>query len=776
MKKFFLLLLLSANINFQTIDAQQLFQTIRGKVVDKESKIPLIGVTLVIEASVPPLGTITNVNGEFRFEKLNVGRYNIVVSCLGYESKTIPDIILGAGKEVVLNIEITESVIELNEVVINGKAHKAESLNKMSSVSARSFTVEETKRYAGSINDPARMAVSFAGVTGDPDGNNDIVVRGNSPRGMLWRLEGIEIPNPNHFAEEGSSSGPISILNSTTLDNSDFFTGAFPAEYGNAYSGVFDINLRKGNNQKKEYSFQAGFLGTDCSIEGPFTKKYTGSYLLNYRYSTLAILNSIGIRIEGFAVPKFQDLTYNLYFPTKRTGTFTLFGIGGISNIHEEDKIYENNFETDMGVIGVSHQYHLNNKTYLKSVLAVTATLNKWKYTEDDDATDFYYEGQEDFTYKTIKASVSLNKKINARNTAKTGIIYSDLNFNLFDKDYSLEDSVLVTNIDRKGRTGLWQGYAGWKYRPTKKLTFNSGMHLMYFLLNSNYSVEPRIGVRWEITPKQYLSAGFGMHSKIETITNYYAQKELEDGKIGMPNKNIDLAKAIHYVMGYENRITKNLYLKLELYYQYLYKIPIEDNDTSYFSALNYSWGYTSTPLVNKGTGYNYGLELTLEKFFDNNYFFLFTCSLFDSKYTGGDGIVRNTVYNGNYVANMLAGKEFPVGKKTSGNNLSINVRGIWAGGRRYTPVHENLSREKGYTVRDWTRPFAGQFEDYVRFDLKISYKRNRKHTTRYWELDIQNATNNMNVSGNYWDRTIDGVTTWTQLGIVPVFNYRIEF
>ena len=776
MKKLILLLAVSGSMIIQSIDAQQLFQTIRGKVVDKESKIPVIGVTLVIEASDPPMGAITDMNGEFRFEKLNVGRYHIVVSCLGYESKTIPDIMLGAGKEIVLNVEITESVIELNEVVINGKAHKAESLNKMSSVSARSFTIEETRRYAGSINDPARMAVSFAGVTGDPEGGNDIVIRGNSPRGMLWRLEGIEIPNPNHFAEEGATGGAVSILNSTTLDNSDFFTSAFPAEYGNAYSGVFDINLRKGNNQKREYSFQAGFLGTDCSIEGPFSKNYTGSYILNYRYSTLAILNFIGIRIEEFAVPKFQDLTYNLYLSTKKSGTFTFFGIGGISNIHEEDEIYENDFGTGMGVIGISHQYHLNNKTYLKSVLAVTASLNKWKYTEDDDSEDFYYEGQEDFTYKTIKASVSLSKKIDAKNTIKSGFIYSDLNFNLFNKDYSLEDKVLVTNIDRKGRTGLWQGYASWKFRPTEKLTFNSGMHLMYFLLNSNYSVEPRIGLRWEVSSKQFLSAGFGVHSKIETITNYYAQRELEDGTIDMPNKNIDLAKANHYVLGYENRITKNLYLKLELYYQYLYKVPIEDNDTSYFSALNYSLGYSSTPFVSKGTGYNYGLELTLERFFDNNYFFLFTGSLYDSKYTGGDGVERNTAFNGTYITNLLAGKEFPVGKKTSGNTLNINVRGIWAGGRRYTPVHEILSREKGYTIRDWSKPLASQYEDYIRFDLKISFKRNRKHTTGFWELDIQNVTNNLNVSGDYWDRTIDGVNTWTQLGLVPVFNYRIEF
>ena len=775
MKKTALIIVLSFLMFFE-IQAQMLKQTIRGAVMDKDSRMPLVGVTLVIEGYDPPLGVVTDLNGEFKFEQLNVGRYNIIVNYLGYEPKTIPNVILDAGKEVVLQIELTESVLELDEVVIKGKVHKADVLNKMSSVSARSFTIEETKRYAGSISDPARAAMSYAGVTGDPDGDNSIVIRGNSPRGLLWRVEGIEIPNPNHFAEEGATGGPISILNSTTLDNSDFFTGAFPAEYGNAYSGVFDINLRKGNNQKREYSFQAGFLGTDCSLEGPFSKDYSGSYLVNYRYSTLAILNLMGIKIAGDAVPKFQDLTYKIYLPANKFGTFTIFGIGGISNIHEKGNYSTNNFETGMGVTGLSHLFHLNENTYIKSTIVYTGSLNKWKYTEDDNSTDFYYEGNEDFIYNTIRGTVSLSKKINAANTIKAGIIYSDLSFDLLNKEYSIDDEELVTNVDQSGRTGLWQGYMNWKFRPAEKLTINSGMHFMYFLLNDRYSVEPRIGLRWELNSKNIFSAGFGIHSKIETLTNYYGRHELDDGTYEMPNKNLDMARANHYVIGYENRLSKNLYLKLEAYYQDLYRVPVEDSDTSYVSALNYSWGYTSTPFVNEGTGKNYGIELTIERFFANRYYFLYTGSLYNSLYVAGDGIERSTAFNGNYVTNLLAGKEFPVGRKESGNTLNISVRGIWAGGRRYTPIDRIESETHKYTVRDWSKPLAAQYDDFIRFDLKVTYKRNRRATTRYWEIDIQNVTNRLNVAGDYWDREINDVNTWTQLGLVPVFNYRIEF
>ncbi len=248
--------------------AQESTKSIRGQVFDKDSQMPLFGASLVIADSDPQIGTTTDMDGEFNFGKLPVGRYDVIIYYLGYETNVITNVLLGSGKEVVLNIELTESVVNLEEVVVNGKKNKSEVINQMATVSARTFTVEETRRYAGSISDPARMASSFAGVTGDPSGNNEIVIRGNSPRGMLWRLEGVDIPNPNHFAEEGSTGGPISILNGTTLDNSDFFTGAFPAEYGNAYSGVFDVSLRNGNNKRREYSIQAGLMGLMVQLKG----------------------------------------------------------------------------------------------------------------------------------------------------------------------------------------------------------------------------------------------------------------------------------------------------------------------------------------------------------------------------------------------------------------------------------------------------------------------------------------------------------------------------
>ncbi len=269
--------------------AQGITQTVRGTVMDKVSQSPLIGVNVIVVGVSPVIGTTTDIDGNFKLPAVPVGTHDLKVTYMGYKEQVIPAIVVNSGKEAVLNIAIEEDFQQLNEVVVKA-TEKNETINEMSVVSTRSFSVEETQRFAAAVNDPARMATSYAGVVGTDDGNNGISIRGNTPNGLLWRMEGVDIPNPNHFANAASSGGGISILSAQLLSNSDFSTGAFAPEYGNALSGVFDLKLRKGNNEQWEHTVQAGILGLDLATEGPFSRKYKGSYLVNYRYSTLSIL------------------------------------------------------------------------------------------------------------------------------------------------------------------------------------------------------------------------------------------------------------------------------------------------------------------------------------------------------------------------------------------------------------------------------------------------------------------------------------------------------
>jgi hypothetical protein len=756
-------------------NAQTLKQTIRGRVVDKDTETPLIGVTLYIENSSPLIGTITDEDGFFSFSALPIGRYNVVVDYIGYEKIIVPNILIGAGKEAVISVELVESVTQVDEVTIRGRKKKGESLNDMTTVSARSFTVEETQRFAGSFADPSRMVSSYAGVMGEPNGENNIIIRGNSPRGLLWRVEGIDVPNPNHFSDEGATGGPISILNSTTLSNSDFLTGAFPAEYGDAYSGVFDIRLRKGNSEKREYTLQAGLIGIELAAEGPFQKDKTASYLVNYRYSSLDLINRIGIEVVGNAVPKFQDLTFNLNIPIQNFGTLQIFGIGGISSIYMKEKDFINKQGITMGVAGINHLLPISRKTYLKSSFSASTSMGDFRYEEfiaESDQMELY--GQEQIDYLNVRGSVEIFHKFSAKHTVKSGASVYSKNFEFFLDAYNYDEDKLENKLNDKGRTELTQAFVSWKYRPVQTFTINTGVHYTYLSLNGKYTIEPRFGFKWQAALRHSFSFGFGEHSRMENVSIYMG-KMLIDDTYKQLNKDLDFIKARHYVAGYDYRISQNVNLKIEAYYQELFDVPIENDPLSYYSILNEDAGYVFVDLVNNGKGKNYGSEITLEKFFDKNYYFLITSSVFESKYTPMDGIERNSRYSGNYIFNFVGGKEFPVGKNKN-NAIAINLRTTYAGGQNYSPIDPVQSLEAGYGIRPAETAYSKKRSNYFRPDIKVSYRRNKKNSTRIWELDIQNFTNTLNVTHDWWNNNEQKVEKFTQLGILPVVNYRIEF
>ncbi|MBU0763729.1 MAG: carboxypeptidase-like regulatory domain-containing protein, partial [Bacteroidetes bacterium] len=576
--------------------AQELTQTVRGTIVDEDSKVPVPGANVVVMETNPIMGSSTDFDGTFRIENVPAGRISLHITCLGYEEKTVSNLLLGTGKEIVLEIEIAESVVQLNEISINSTRHKSEALNEMASVSAKAFTVEETKRFAGSFNDPARMVSAFAGVTGDPEGNNDIVVRGNSPRSIQWRLEGIEIPNPNHFADEGTTGGPINALNSAMLANSDFFSGAFAPEYGNALSGVFDMNLRTGNNEKREYAFSAGVIGTDITLEGPFSSKYNGSYLANYRYSSLAILDKIHI-VDFMGVPKYQDGAFKIVLPAGNAGRFSVFGLGGISNIYQEYSEKDDNeiparneFGSDLGIAGVNHSFIINEKTYIKSTATLTATRCRWEYQEKDPSGEYKTLSWNDFIKSNTILASTYNRKFSAKNRLQAGGVYTIMNYRMNYKDTDRSTDEMRTIIDKEGNTGFIQCFASLKSRLGENLTVVSGFHYMHFLLNDRNSLEPRLGMTWQFSSMQSINAGFGLHSRIEPASTYLADIVCEDGSIRQANRNLGFSKAAHAVLGYGIQVSENMHIKTEVYYQHLYNIPVSKQSDNYSIINQNGW------------------------------------------------------------------------------------------------------------------------------------------------------------------------------------------
>ncbi len=785
-----LLIILLVVVTFYSESFAQLTQTIKGTVADKDSKTKLTGAYVIVKNSNPLLGCNSDTSGNFRIEKVPVGRHTLVVTYIGYENLVIPEILVSTGKEVFLTIELTESVSQLKEVTITGNSDKGKPVNEMATVSSRSFTVDEASRYAGNINDISRIAQSYAGVSSS-DTYNELIIRGNSSRGMLWRLEGIEVPNLNHLSTNGSSGGGLSILSVNVLKNSDFYTGAFPAEYGNALSGVFDVRLRNGNGEKREYAIQAGFTGLEAEMEGPFSKNTRDSYLVNYRYSTLSMFYKADFKLfgEDLVIPRFHDLTIKLNFPTKNNGVFTFFCIGGISSTvqfaKKDSALWENTYNkfeatltSDMFTSGLIHKYFFNEKAYLTSFISSSGKENGVTLDSLDDQYNFLSTMNNKVTEVYFRISSALNYKFNSKNTFRTGIIYSNIRYNLFSD--SRVRQIIYVDID--GSTNTAQIYTEWKHRFNENFTLNTGIHSTFLALSSSASFEPRLSLKWNISSIRSLSIGAGIHSKIDPLTLYFAQIPQSNGTYTTPNRNLRTTKAQHCVLSYEDQLTENIKMKIETYYQYLYDVPVENDPQSGFSVLNFNDTYptmfdnnANVALVNKGTGKNYGVEITIEKYFSKNYYFLFTGSFYESKYKALDNIERNTRYNNKFITNFIVGKEFKVGKNKA-DVIVTDIKIVWAGGPCLTPVDVEKSRTLGTTVFDLDKRYTERCPDYFKLNFKIGYRKNNLKSSHFIFLDFQNFTDHRNIASQYYNPIKNEIYTYYQIGFLPVLNYRVQF
>ncbi|WP_421830556.1 TonB-dependent receptor [Larkinella sp.] len=777
------ILAILTGVFLQNAYAQTYTQTIRGTVVDQSLQTALPGATVLVLNSNPLKGITTDADGSFRLSQIPVGRHSLKITSLGYKELILSNIVVDAGKELVLNVALEEAIVTVNEVTVRPQIEKDKPLNEMAAVSARTFSVEETQKFAAAVNDPARMATAYAGVVSADDGSNLIVIRGNAPTGLLWRMEGVEIPNPNHFANLGSAGGGISILSAQLLANSDFMTGAFPAEYGNALSGVFDLRLRKGNNSKREHTIQAGVLGIDVASEGPFSKSYKGSYLFNYRYSTLGLLSKIGVNIGG-AANVFQDLSFNLSFPAGKAGHFTVFGFGGLSNSDmdavKDSTKWENDYEryndhffAKTGAVGATHSISLSKKAFLKTV----ALFSGYQTGYENESLETGYvpllQMREAYRIRKQIASSTLTYKFNAQHTLRAGVTGSVLGFNLERKERLEGQNALTTQIQTNDQTATVQAYGQWNYRMTEKLTFNAGLHYLRLMLNNTDALEPRGSVRWAMVPGHSLSLGYGLHSQIQNLATYFAAQPAENG--APTNRNLGFTRSHHLVLAYDWLLNDHLRVKAESYYQSLFNIPISADAKDAFAMVNSIDGLTTDRLVNKGIGKNYGLELTLEQFLHNNVYFLLSSSLYDSRYRGSDGIWRDTRFNGKYAFSFQGGKEWVLGE--SGRNvLGLNLKLTYYGGYRTTPIDIVESIRKQETVYVDSQSYTRKLPNYFRTDVRLSWKRNRPHSTRTLSLDLQNATNRQNIFGQYFEPRTGLIKTSYMTPLIPVLSYRVAF
>ncbi|MDZ7878888.1 MAG: carboxypeptidase-like regulatory domain-containing protein [Saprospiraceae bacterium] len=781
-------------LNFATTIHAQITQILRGTILDKQSESPLVGAAVQVKDFVPMLGAVTDENGNFAIKNVPTGRYTLVVSFIGYNNATLPNIVVNAGKETVLTLNLEESVTKLDAVVVSGKVEKTATNNELATISARQFNVEEVQRFSGGRGDVSRLAANFAGVAIANDSRNDIVIRGNSPTGVLWRLEGVPIPNPNHFSTLGTTGGPVSALNPNMIRNSDFMTSAFPAEYGNATAGVFDIGLRKGNREKFETTIQLGaFTGLEGMVEGPLSKKgkdgQNGAFVVAYRHSFVELAQKAGINVGTSALPLYKDLTFNLDLAQTKLGKFSIFGLGATSSIDflsdvvDSADVYAVKNQdayaaSRLGVLGVRHNLIINPNTYIRTVVSGSYSGNTYNEYRDKGNELKRHQFDANDQQMSYRVSSFINKKFSAKLTTRTGFLYQNLGLDINTRDRTNSpDWIPVRKFD--GAMNLLEAYNQTQFKPSDLVTINGGVHVQYLDINKTSAIEPRLAVNYHISPKQSLNIGYGLHTQMQPLPVFFFEEKQADGTFKNLNRDLDFTKSHHFVLGYDLKPSSDWHVKAEIYYQILRGVPVEKKLSS-FSMLNTGadFGFPQIgSLINTGEGKNAGIELTIEKFFSKGWYMLGTASLFDSKYKGSDGIERNTAFNGKYVANILAGKEIKFGKSKK-NAFTFDTKFTTAGGRPFTPIDLVASKAAGREVRDWARPFSENLDNYLRWDVKLGVTMNsakRKFTQTFF-LDFQNVTSRRNVFSQSYSVAQNRIYKTYQIGFFPDVLWRVQF
>ncbi len=775
--KILLLLFVSQYVFSQDLTVQ----SVKGRVIDKTIQSPLTGATIEL-MDVKNHLTITDSSGYFRFEKIAVGRHTIKISFVGYHSIILTNLLVESGKEFFIAIEMEEEVRNNQEVVVFSKPNKSRPLNNMALVSARMFSVEETRRYAAGLNDPARIATAFAGISSNGD-KNALIIRGNAPNGLLWRMEGVDIPNPNHFARVGTSGGGISILSAQLLANSDFITSAFPAEYGNALSGVFDIHLRKGNKDKREFTFSASTIGIDAAMEGYFKKGKASSYLVNYRYGFLTLMQQLGFKISD-AATTFQDLSFHVNLVTKKSGSISFFGIGGLSNQNtsavndsitwtkDPSKRSGRLDASNTGALGVIHTILIGKKTLLKTVMSLNAT----NYREEDNKYDkingpLIINRNNQFKEQNTILSITATQKLNSQHVIKIGAYATGKHYTLNQRESV--NNILKDKIKTEGNTVLTQYFSQWKWDPSNNFRFELGFHGQYFALNQTSSFEPRIALRIRTGINDFLSFGYGMHGQIQPLGNYFARIKVGADSI-QPNKTLDFSKSNHFVIGYSKQLAPNWNVKAELYYQSLFNIPITANKFTSFSVINMDDDFAIETLTNKGRGENYGLELTLERYWTDQFYLLATASLYESSYLPSDNIWRNTRYNSNNAWTFLIGKEWNLKVKRP-STISLDIKMIHNGGVRVTPINLAQSIIQKTTVLNNSNIYGDKLPALFRMDVQTEWKVQYKKMTGSLIAGVQNITNRQNPVNQTYDPALGKIRYTYLLGLIPVIGYKVD-
>lgn len=761
-------------------------QRLRGSVRDADTGAPLAGVSISLgtTAEINELAISTDATGEFYTDALPPGNYQCFFSLEGYEPLLVREVRIVSGKERVLDVAMRLSSTPLPDVTIKASAPDRRALQPLGEIP---LTREQTERFPATFFDPARLALAYAGVANTDDQANGLTIRGNSPAGVRWRLEGVDIVNPNHLPNAGTlgdrpttSSGGVLMFSAQLLDNSSLLTGAFPAGYGDALGGIMDMAWRRGNRERAEFTVQAGLIGIDLAAEGPLDKKHRHSYLANYRYSTVGLLGQMGISFGGEKI-SFQDFSFKMDFSGKKGGQWSVFGASGLSNNtftppddSAEVAVYKDLFNIEFKsrtvIAGISHWAPLGSKAWWK-ITAVGSSQHNERL-----ATGAGIRETDESEESRFGVVATFFRRLNEQNRLQAGWNIQAIDFT----GQAVRNETRIFDGDLPAM--LYQPWASWEWTGRQgKTTLRAGLHGVIFNALGEKeanagNVEPRLLLTRRLGKNSSLAAGWGLYSQLAPLWVYADRAPLSG--IAYPNRDLGLIRSQQANLRYSWQHDDFWLFKSELFYQRTYDVPVSATGGNAFSVLNVSEIQTFSRLSATGAGENKGVELSAERYLNRGWFMMTNLSLFDARYRGSDGVWRDARWNLRHIANLTAGKEWqrdqwPERSRTFG----VNGRITWTGGQRAAPVDVAASAAAQTTVYDLSNGYSIRQQDFTRLDLRVYWRRNiggRRNST--FAMDFQNVAIRKNVAYQYYDPYTGRVETKEQLGLIPNLSWRLEF
>jgi hypothetical protein len=766
----------------------QSYQTVRGTIKESftERSIDSVVVTLLSE-NVKYMETTSDAKGNFVFTNVEIGFYDIQFNHPNYEPFIQPAINVTVSKETVLNSVMENSAKTLDEVEVTFTKERGIPNNEMANSSVFSIEPADARRIAGGLDDPIRVAGTLPGVTASSSFSaNFVSIRGNSPRSLKYQMEGVELPNPTHFARIGGSGGTFTIFSMQLMDKSDFYTGAFSSQFGDALGGVFDVKFKKGNSQQHEMTFQIGSLGVDLGSEGPLSKKNNSSYVFNYRYATVGLG-----RIGNPSSPTYQDFSFNVDIPlAKSNAKLQFFGIAGTSDrtraALKDSADWKESLDrttlylasTTVSVGGVYKKF-VGSKSVFKAT--VVGSYSKQSDNKVYIQNDFSIINQKinEYTSIPITGALSFKHKFGMRHSNITGLSYNTTAHDWRAEKYSFNQNRQLVLMDGSGRSNLFQAYTQSKFSLTDKFEILAGVHFLHYDVTNQHTIEPRVSLNYQLNSKHSLSLSSGMHSQVENYATYLYEETNTMGETVFPNKNLGLAKAIHYIIGYKGKVFTNHRLRIEAYYQQLYNVLV---DSFAFSTINLEELSDLRALTNGGTGQNYGIDVGFERYTDNGLYYIFNASFWRSYYTGGDGIQRSSAFDNKFNLRFIVGKEYKLRASATKKgvdrfrafswNESFNV----LGGQVYTPLDFVNSKLEQETIYDESLAFTQTGETLLFLDFNFSYTINKKERKTVWAIQIKNLLNNGNALYREYDTVLDQEVVVKSTSFFPNLYYRLEF